>query len=293
MDDFILPDIKNELLLPGGMCIPTLDHRDRDFLKSFKFAGAAAPKFPDEYDTDAGLWMPNQNEINPEFPNTGPQPYGCTNFVSGDISADLDGILKDPAIIEAITGANAAGGYDIRKSLLVAKKLGWITGFYNVQAYAPLDYFDAICLASFSGLPEKRSVSMGTPWYSDWQAAATGSIKRPDGTYDMAVGQTPRPFMPMPSSLDYTGIGWHNWKVGGWKTVNGTPWLKAKPLEGNKVGDGGWIYFDRATINAVMGLKYTIAFTATHMTPHSIYKIDMALFDKFYSFLQTQLGLRY
>jgi len=63
---------------------------------------------------------------------------------------------------------------------------------------------------------------------------------------------------------------------------------------GKDIGkDGGWLYFDRAVINAVMGLKYTIAFTATHTTPDSIVRIDMALFDKFYSYLKTLFGLRY
>lgn len=280
-----------ELIL--GCQIPTLDHRDRDFLKSFKFAGVSAPKFPDEYNTDAGLWMPNQGEINPEFPNTSAQPYGCTNFTSGDLSADLDSILKDPAIIEAITHANNLGGFQIRDSLLVAKRLGWITGFYNIKAYYPLDYFDAIRLASMSGLPEKRSVSIGTPWYPDWAAAASGSVKQLDGSWTLSAGAVTNPFMPMPANLDYTGISWHNWKIAGWKTIKGIPYLIGKPWMGNRIGDKGWVYFDRATINAVMNLKYTIAFTATHATPKTIYKIDMAMFDRMVSYLNTFIGLRY
>lgn len=275
-----MPEIL-QAIKQGGLWIPQLDHRDRDYLKSFHpeiLVGAAkVPTFPDEYTTDAGLWVPNQNEVNPEFPNTPPQPYGCTNFVTGDISADLDGILKDPYIIEAITHANARGGYDVRESLKVAKTIGWITGFYNIKAYAPLDYFDAMRLAMLSGIPEKRSISVATPWYPVWQD---------DAVKKNAV-------MKMPDTLDYTGLGWHNWKIGGWTKMNGSPIMKVKPLEGKGVGDNGVLYFDRSIINAVMGLKYAMAFTATHLTPKSIYKVDMAAYDKLYSFLQTMLGLRY
>lgn len=259
-----------------GCLIPQLDHRDRDFLKSFGFAGVK-PVFPDEYNTDAGLWVPNQNEVNPEFPNTPAQPFGCTNFVTADLSADLDGVLKDPAVIELITHANERGGYDIRESLLVAKKLGWISGFYNIKAYAPLDYFDAIRYASMSGLPELRSVSIGTPWYPQWQISLmNGGV-----------------LMPRPLTLSPEGLPWHDWKIGGWKMMNGSPVLKGKPLEGKNIGDGGWIYFDRSTINAVMNLKYTVAFTATHMAPNSIQRIDMATYEKLKSYFRTLLGLRY
>lgn len=264
-----------------GCNIPDLDHRDRDYLKSFHpaiLAGSTTvPTFPDDYDTDAHLWMPNQNEVNPQFPNTPPQPEGCTNYTTGDVATDLDGVLRDPAKLEAVTHANASGGYDIRQSLIAGKNLGYISSFYNIKAYAPLDYFDALRLASFSGLPEKRSISIGTPWYHEWQSAVeSGQI-----------------LMPSPMSLDYTGIGWHNWKIGGWKTRNGSPRLRCKPWEGKDIGDAGWLEFDRPTINRVMNLRYTIAFTATHTTPTSIYKIDMAYIDKMESYLKTFLGLRY
>lgn len=271
---------KPQMLIPANACkIPTLDHRDRDFLKSFhpeiiKFGAAAVPIFPDEFDTDAGLWMPNQNIVNPEFPKSPAEPFGCTNFTQADISADLDGKLRDPAILEALTHANANGGYQVRDSLLMAKRIGWITGFYNVKAYAPLDYFDALRLASFSGLPEKRSVSMGTPWGSyQWNPA--------DKIVNIIGELTDKTSLTMP---------WHNWKVAGWKQVNGSPYLKCKPWMGPDVGI---ILFGRAEINRIMALKYTIAFTATHTIPQSIVKIDMAVFDKFYSYLRTLVGLRY
>lgn len=258
--------------------IPTLDHRDRDFLKSFNFAGVSTPVFPDEYNTDAGLWMPNQDATNAEFPGSPAQPFGCTNFTTCDLASDLDGVLHNPAALEVITHANQNGGAQIRDVLMAAKKISLITGFYNIKAYAPLDYFDAIRFASFSGMPEKRSVSMGTPWYSEWQnSVLSGGVN-----------------MPMPQSLDYTNLPWHNWKIGGWKTINGVPYLRAKPWEGPTIGDKGWLNFDRHTINAVMTAnKYTVAFTATHATPTAIYTIDMSKFDYLMSFFKTMLGLHY
>lgn len=268
-------------MINNGAKIPTLDHRDRDFLKSFHpeiaFGAAKIPQFPDEYNTDAGLWIPNQNIVNAEFPKTAAQPYGCTNYTSSDVATDLDGVLHDPGVMELLTHANEKGGFQVRDSLMIAKKIGLITGFYNIKAIYPLDYFDAIRLAMMSGIPEKRSVSVGTPWYGEWQNAA----------------EAMRALVPMPQSLNYTGLPWHNWKIAGWKLLNGSPCLIGKVWEGASIGDHGWLCFDRATINAVMNLRYTIAFTATHVTPTAIYKVDMAMFDKFYSYLKTLTGLRY
>lgn len=280
------------ILLPGTSR-PTLDHRDRDFLKSFKFAGTGRPVFPDDYDTDAHLWTPNQNIVNPEFPNTPAEPFGCTNYTSSDLAADLDGKLHDPGVLEAITHANALGGYQLRDSLMAAKRIGLITGFYNVKAYAPLDYFDAFRLAMFSGLPEKRSLSIGTPWYNEFNAASNGSIQMSDGTWQLRAGQVANPIVRMPANLNDPGVGWHNWKGAGWKTINGSPYIKGKPWMGKEAGDNGYLYFGRDVINAVMTLKFTIAFTATHTTPTSIYKVDMAQFDKFTSILRNLIGLRY
>lgn len=270
-----------------GMIRPKLDHRDRDYLKSFHpqivFGNATVPQFPDAFTTDAGLWMPNQDAVNPQFPSSPPEPNGCTNFTTMGLASDLDNKLYDPYVLEQITHANQLGGFDIRDSLMAAKTAGFISGFYNIQAYAPLDSFDAIRLAAFSGLPEKRSVSMGTPWYSDWQAAV----------------ETSKITMPTPATLDYTGLPWHNWKVGGWETINGIPYLRATVWEGlmigdQPVGDKGWLRFDRPTVNAVMTAnKYTVAYTATHTTPTTVYKIDMNTMDIFISFLRTLTGLRY
>lgn len=260
-----------------GLKRPSIDHRDYDFLKSHRMAGVATPIFPDEYTTDAGLWMPDQDAINPQFPDTGPEPYGCTNYAQTDLTVDLTGKLFNPMVMESVTHANALGGYDIRQSLLAAKGLGYISNFFNVRAIAPLDFFDAIRLASLSGLPEKRSVSIGTPWYTEWQAAAERVV----------------PLMPMPKTLDYTGLGWHNWKVGGWKMLNGAPVLRVKPWEGKDIGDAGWLYFPREVINAVMGVKFTIAFTATRMNITTVTPIDLSVFDTWVSILKNFLGLRY
>lgn len=259
----------------GGAARPTLDHRDRDFMKTF--GAAVLPKFPESYDVDAGVWMPDQSQVNAEFPKDGAQPFGCTNFTSADLSTDLnyaiDKILRNPAILEAITHASALGGFQIRDSLLAAKKIGWINGFYNVQPAGPFDYFDSIRLAMFSGLPEKRATSIGTPWFPDWSSAV----------YDTHL-------MPMPkdtSNANAYYMPWHNWKIAGWETINGAPWMRGKIWGGKEVGKDGWLYFDRPTINTVMHIKWAIAFTATMMQPQRILQIDMAILDKIQSILKN------
>lgn len=259
----------------GGALRPTLDHRDRDFMKSF--GATVLPKFPENYDTDAKVWMPDQSQVNDEFPKDAPQPMGCTNFTQADLSTDLnygvDNILRNPAILEAITHASALGGYQIRDSLLAAKKIGWINGFYNVTPAGPFDYFDSLRLAMFSGQPEKRSVSIGTPWFPEWAARA----------YDT-------PFMPRPedtSNATVYSMLWHNWKLAGWETINGQPWMRGKVWAGEQVGKEGWLYFDRPTINTVMEIKWAIAFTATMMQPNRIMQIDLAILDRIASILKT------
>jgi hypothetical protein len=259
----------------GGAAIPKLDHRDRDFLKSF--GAAVLPKFPDAYNTDAGIWMPDQSQVNAEFPDAAPQPMGCTNFTSADLSTDLnyvaDQILRNPAILEAITHASAKGGAQIRDSLLAAKKIGWINGFYNVTPTGPFDYFDSLRLAMFSGQPEKRSVSIGTPWFPDWAGAVYNTE-----------------FMPMPKdTTNATALKllWHNWKLAGWETINGQPWMRGKIWGGKQTGKEGWLYFDRPTINTVMHIKWAIAFTATMMQPDRILQIDLAIVDRIASIIKS------
>lgn len=203
---------------------------------SHRSFGAIQVPFPPEYNTDAGLLIPDQN--------TDGLPFGCTDESQSEITNDLVGkSITNPWQLEAVTHANQLGGYDIRQSLLSAKKLGWITGFFNIEAIGQ-DMFDAVRDAQASGGTEKRSVTLGTKWFPEFeQVGVTG-------------------LLPMPDFKGNT-FTWHNWAIKGWKTINGQPYLVGVSWQGDKYGDKGFHYLSRPLFNQLMAVPGSVAFTAT------------------------------
>lgn len=237
--------------------------------------GATVPQFPAEYLTDAVLWMPDQNADDPVFKNPA-LPYGCTDYTQADLSIDeINALSRDPLSLDNITFANRNGGTDVRTALDAAKnKLNWFGAYYAVKAYAPLDYFDAIRLAISSGYPEKRSVSLGTPWWPEFEVVgANGLLQSPTGT----------------NAFNPAGLPWHNHKICGWKTIGGTPFLISKSWQGPNYGDKGFVYFSRPLINSIMAIKGTCAFTVTQTIPTVVETIDMA----WVPWLLSLIGYRY
>lgn len=236
-----------------------IDHRDYDFKKSF--GALKTVPFPPEYNTDAGLTMPNQDLVNNDF--TPPVPaldYGCTDYTTSEVATDLLQPInlysaKNPLVIESITHANANGGGDVRQSLMAGVSVGWYSGIFNIQAYGQ-DFFDAIRDAMASGGTERRSVSIGTPWFSVFEEVDSSGI------------------LQIPRSFNTAGLPWHNFKICGWKTIGGQVYLKAKSWQGPTYGDHGYCYFSRQLINNVMSIKYTAAFTATRGVLPPIQTID-------------------
>lgn len=226
----------------------------------------AVPSFPDSYNTDANLTMPNQNAEG--------LPFGCTDETQADLSIDATLQFKNPFDLEAVTHANALGGYDIRKSLDAARTLGWFSAYFNVYPHQ-LDFFDSVRLAIMSGGLEKRSVSIGTPWYPKFEEV--------DG---MGVLSAPR-------SFSTAGVGWHNWKICGWKLVNGEPHLIGKSWQGANYGDKGFHYASRALFNQLMAVPGSVAFTATAIKPDTIVKVDMGFVQWLMKYIKTLTGYAY
>lgn len=227
--------------------------------------------------------MPDQNEENDFF--TPPVPAlvdGCTDYTQSELSTDLSngGTVRNPIDLDNVTHANALGGFDIRRSFLAAVGIGFFSAFFNIKAYAPLDYFDTFRFAQLSGAIEKRSISWGTPWFPSWENACNPNIN-------------PSAIMPMPTADEMATamkeagsfgsyhkikhkvmrllgstvpfIGWHNHKLDGWTTPTGVPLYRDKSLQGNTIGVKGFIFFTREVINTVMTIPGTVAFTGTLM----------------------------
>lgn len=254
---------------------PTLsDHRDYDLVRTM---GAIAPKFPDSYDVDAGVWMPSQNEPQSVLGGIPALPWGCTSYTQADLDNDLAGVLKsNPMELEKITHANEQGGTDIRTAIKAAQSLKWLGSYFNVRASSGLDYFDAIRYAMLQGGFEKRSVSWGTPWFHEWQEEAIRGHK----------------IMPMPDLRLSDAVGWHNSKFSGWVTINGVPYLKNKSWQGEDVGENGWIYFPREVVNAVMTVRGTCAFTASNYDG-DIKRVSLPVVEMILSYLRNLKSLVY
>lgn len=270
-------------------------HTDYDFVKSHRLGAATASdaEFSDEYFADSGLTMPNQNAADNEFtPPTPAMPEGCTDFCSGDISTDLDGIVKSPLIIETVTHANALGGIDVHVSLDAAMKLGWFKQYFNIRASGLLDYFDSFRIAQVMGVNsgEKRSISWVTPWFPSWEKA-------------LLSGQS---IMPMPTSEELNAIRnasllsngesipWHNSKLDGWSNkipiATGTELYRDKSWQGRNVGDKGFVYFSRDVINMVMTLDGAGAFIPSNTPIASPITVTLSTLQWILSVLRSILA---
>lgn len=223
-----------------------IDHRDFSTKSFKKIRFGAAVAFPPEYNTDAGLSMPNQDVENDQFtPPVQAMYNGCTDYCDAEVATDLDGILKDPIAVENITHANALGGIDVRTALKAAVELGWITGFFNVEPEDGQDMFDAIRDAMVSGGTEKRSASVGTKWIEDpfELVGSDGIIAMPD--------------------FNNPSFTWHNWKICGWKTIGDQVYLVGKTWQGAAYGDKGFCYFSRPLVNNLFAISGSVAYTTT------------------------------
>lgn len=261
-------------MIKGGTRPTRIDHRDYS-VKSLKF-GSAVP-FPAEYNTDAGLTMPNQNGVNAFFtPPVPPLPYGCTDYTTSELATDLfeptmNSYVDNPDTIEAVTHANTNGGADVRTAMQAGVGLRWFTGFFNIQSGGGQDMFDAIRDAMVSGGTERRSVSVGSKWF--------GSFEEYTGTDGIVQ-------MPNFTDLNFT---WHNWKICGWKTIGDQVYLVGKTWQGGVFGDKGLAYFSRALINNLMDVQGSCAFTATTGTLPPIQTITTTWLQWLISYAHTLL----
>lgn len=246
------------------------DHRDFDFHRTF---GATMPLtgIPD-FNVDAGLWAPNQNVPESWPPLSTPAlPYGCTDFIQTDLCIDEDGILHDPMLMENVTHANANGGCDLRTALSAAKRVFNRPAYFAIRPNKPLDWFDAIRLSLYSTKDQKRSASIGSKWFYDFQYLLPNNV------------------VPMPMNL--AAYTYHNWKVSGQKTINGIPHLIAKPLEGRLFGDNGFCYIPREVMNFVMSEGGAGAFTLGNPDGNDIQKVDLSIIGVIVSYMLRLLHL--
>ena len=267
-------------MISNGARPTRLSHKDYDFFKSHKFGSLGTPTIPDEYFADCGLTMPNQNQMDTEFtPPTPPMPFGCTDFAQADLRTDLIKEKVNPNDLEAVTKANARGGIDIRESLDAAITLGWFKQYFNIRAKGVFDFLESFQLAQMTGLAagEARAITWGTPWFATWENAVLSGQK----------------IMPMPSDSEFAdlrNLPWHNSVLDGWTTLNGVQVYRNKSLQGNQIGDKGFIYFPREVINRVMTISGTVAYTATNVGVDNPLPIDLGTIQFILSWMRNLLN---
>lgn len=253
--------------------------KDYDFLPSFHpgiYAGTAPlPQFPAEYLTDQTDWLPNQN--------TDGFPEGCTDYAQTKLARILGTIEATPQMLENVTHANTLGGFGILASVDAARTvLKWFTWRYIIQSTGALDYFDTCRLAQVSGIPERRAISSGSPWFPSWEKACLSGVK----------------IMPMPTQDELTlahtnpnALPWHDYVLDGWSQnfpvspgqllYRGDSWQ----------GDIDYVYFPREVINVVFDLYGTVQVVPTNMGAPTLASVPIPAW--FASLLHSLFGFSY
>lgn len=132
-----------------------------------------------------------------------------------------------------------------------------------------MDSFDKIRSALYLNSAERRSVSVGTPWFNEWEHAPAGIL------HDFVfTGNEP----------------WHNWKICGWKQIAGQPYLIGKSWQGPNWGDRGYHYISRDTCNRVFALSGTAAFTVRKATAADIQTVRLSIVSTIISYCQMWLS---
>lgn len=251
---------------------------DKDYIRSFHpqiYAGTAlAPEFPTEYLTDHTEWLPNQDADG--------QPNGCTNYAQAKISRILGNADAEPAQLEAITHANANGGFGILASIDAAiNSLGWFKWRYLIQTTGSLDFFDTCRLAQVSGIPELRSISCGSPWFLSWENAVQAGQK----------------ILPMPTAAELAqahsrpiSLPWHDYDADGWsQNFTVAPGQLLYRIDSWQ-GDLDYLYMPRDVMNVVFDLYGTVQVVPTNM---DVLPARIPLPDWFWSLWHSWLGFSY
>lgn len=292
--------------MKSGTRATVLDRRDASFARTF---GSIAPlQLPAEYNVDIGISIPDQIGDG--------NPYSCTSYAVTDIGLDQDNIIYSEAYTYMKTLylqglPPETNGSDIRPALKSAKVYGllpkpntpdnligkgedytadqahWpvevdaIAGklehrkgnYFNVYTDGGQDWFDSIKSALWLNRSDKRGVIVGTPWL--WSSAPQGFLSE----YFVYDGN--------PNS-----VAWHAWVIKGWTTINRVQYLIGKPWLGKNWGDNGFCYVSRETINKVMEIRGSIAFTLADATDKDIFSIKLGIWEIILLYLFRILKLK-
>lgn len=259
------------------------DRRDYDFHKTFGSTTFNTGTLPTTYLADAGLTMFDQNREG--------FPEGCTGYAQTDLCTDEDRMIYDAGEFYLATPPGGAGaGRDIRDSLklLISRgphfKDGSLgtkrTGYFNVNASSPLDWFDAIRVALWITQDEHRAISVGIPWFIDFETNVQNGL------------------LPIPVNFSWSQASGHNAVIAGWTPRdstgnwirNGEVFLMVKSWQGPNYGDKGWAYLSRPLANAIFAMPYTGAYTVSKIIPGTVQTINWSIIDTLIAFIRSLIN---
>lgn len=286
-------------MMPNGTRPALLDKRDYSFHRTFpQFAAIAPAALPIlDYSFDAGLTMPNQIADG--------YPVGCTGYAQTDCKTDQEKKIYDPGYTFKKTcymeGHDLTSGADIRtsaKSLRVyGAKLGSSSApeaevtpeddtaakenksgqSYNVDKAPGRDWFDSfrIALRSQMNNPVKNTISIGTIWFPEWGSPTSSGL--------------------LPDQFEYNGnrysYAWHDYKICGEHTVNGEPTLEVKSWQGRDIGNGGFLYLNRAAFNKAYDIYGTLALMTAQARPEDIRTIQIDIIQTILTYIERLLAI--
>ena len=260
------------------------DHRQYSFTRTF--GNIETEDFHKDFNLDAGLTNPDQNKEG--------YPYGCTGYTQTDIATDEDGVIYQPSFtydktlfMEGYTGRMA--GCDIKDSLKSTVIYGLLpalglderdstanrAAYYQIEKFVGLDWFDSLRKTLLINKENKRSISMASSWYPEWTGTnvnSTGIVHAP---------------------TNWSWVSGHNYKISGWKTIDGIPYLIVKSWQGNTFGDNGWCYFSRELTNNLMEVYGTGAFInikSDMHNPNDVKLIKVTILDWVQSYTRILLS---
>lgn len=256
-------------MISSGVLPVKKDHRDRSYARTF----GAAISLPDELNLDAGFGMPDQNADG--------RPQGCTGYTQSELCQDedkkeyqpgytydrtrmMEGTYPDDVPCQMRTSLKSTIDYGVLgKDETTDNEAGYHRrgAYYNVVDAPDLDAFDDVRSAMLSN---KRTVSVATPWFTEWMNPNKGVL-------------------PFPTSKP---ASYHNWKICGWKQIQGSLFLIGKPWQGSAFGDKGYVYISRTTFNKVMSMYGAAAFTVRKASMADYETVKLSMLQTIASYLR-------
>lgn len=252
----------------------------RDYSHERTFGTTDPATLPSEYNGDLGLDFPDQNADG--YPN------GCTGYTQAETGQDEyrkgfeppftyektllieNAPPNSPCLVRDSMKATSVYGLKPRgmqESAALSYKRG---AYFDVDKVG--DYFDGARTALWLNSDSRRTLSVGTPWVWGDFVDATGILAK----------------LPLKIS---SSAPWHNYKVCGWKTINGQVYLVIKAWCGPKWGDKGYGYVSRETFNRLMDISGTFMYLQRNAIGTDVQTIKVDILELILDFAKRILKL--